>query len=523
MSIDYLSSTPVANIAQGRVEGLVADGALAFKGIPYARARRFMPPELHEGWSGIRAAQDFGASAPQTNASPPPGLPYVILAQIPRQQGASPLPPPPPESEDCQYLNIWTSALRDHGKRPVMVWLHGGFFYGGSGSTVDGSALAARGDVVVVSLNHRLNVFGFCDLREFGSEFAHSGNAGMLDIIAALRWIRENIEEFGGDPDRILVFGTSGGGMKTAFLMASPAAQGLFHRAAAQSGPGLRFMEPDRAREATALLFGALDLREGDVGALLDIPTERLLAGYHAVAAQLKPTRFIDLPCFAPVLDPELLPRHPFSPDAAPSTRAMPMILGWNAQEMSFFMGNDPEGFALDEDGFDARLEALFDAKADRIASLYRSEFPDAAPSARWIQAHTDYSVMLPVLAQADRRVEAASAPTFVYRLDFSSPALGGKLGALHTLEGNLLFNQPERDRALLGGGAGPVELARRMSSAWVEFAASGNPNGTQGALPDWPQFDLGRSPVMLFDTDCRIASNPGATFRQALAETLGA
>lgn len=514
------SSAPVAATTHGRVEGLVVDSALTFKGIPYARAQRFMPPVAPEAWAGVRPAASFGASALQTNANPPPGPPAVILPQISQPEGAPPPPPPPPESENCQYLNVWTSGLRDGGKRPVMVWLHGGFFYGGSGSTVDGSALAGRGDVVVVSVNHRLNVFGFCDLRDFGDEFAHSGNAGMLDIIAALEWVRDNIEEFGGDPERVTVFGTSGGGMKAAFLMASPVAKGLFHRVAAHSGPGLRFMEPERSRAATEMLFRELGLSSGDVGALLKMPSDRLLAAYHAVAAALRPARFTDLASFAPVIDPDLLPRHPFSPDAAPLTREVPMILGWNAQEMTFFMGNDPEGFELDEGGLEARMEALFASKAAEILSLYRAAFPGISPSQLWIQAYSDYSVMAPVIAQAERRVASQGAPTWLYRLDFQSPALGGKLGALHTLEGNLLFNQPQRGRALLGDGPEPVGLARVMSSAWVRFATEGDPNGAEG-LPAWPAFELSERGVMRFDTQCSAVSDPDADIRRAMSALL--
>ncbi len=515
-------SQPVADTASGKVRGSQRGYAMAFKGVPYARAERFMPPVPPESWSGVRDAAEFGASAPQTNANPPPGPPYVILPQIPRPAG-SPPPAPPPEAEQCQYLNIWTSALRDGGKRPVMVWLHGGFFYGGSGSTVDGAALAERGDVVVVSLNHRLNAFGFTYLADYSPEFAHSGNAGMLDIIAALAWIRDNIAGFGGDPDRIMVFGTSGGGMKTAFLMASPAAQGLLHRAAAQSGPGLRFMEPDKAREATDRLFAAVGLEQGDVRALQALPAERLLAGYHAVAAEMKPERFIDLSCFAPVLDPELLPHHPFAPDAAPLTRAIPMLLGWNAQEMSFFMGNDPAGFTLDEGGLEARLEGLFGAAAPELSQLYRAAYPGASPSRLWIQAHSDYSLMLPTIAQADRRVSAGGAATWLYRLDFQSPALGGKLGALHTLEGNLLFNQPGKGRALLGDGPEAGRLAEQMSSAWVNFAATGDPNGENEGLPAWPAYDPSSRPTMIFDAECRVEDDPFAQIRLALAPRLSA
>jgi para-nitrobenzyl esterase len=311
--------------------------------------------------------------------------------------------------------------------------------------------------------------------------------------------------------------------MKTAFLMASPTAEGLIHRAATQSGPGLRFMEPDRAREATAKLFAALDLAEGDVGALQSIPAAKLLAGFHAVAALMRAKRFIDLPCFAPVLDPEVLPHHPFAPDAARLTRPIPMILGWNAQEMSFFMGNDPEGFELDENGLEARMADIFGDAAAAMLPLYHAAYPDASPSRLWIQAHSDYSVMLPMIAQAERRVEADSAGTWLHRFDFQSPALGGKLGAMHTMEGNLLFNQPGPGRAVLGDGPEVAELARKMSSAWVAFAQSGDPNGGGTELPIWPAYDLARRQTMIFEGECRVEDDPVPELRAALAAHLAA
>lgn len=519
---------PVVETAQGRLTGLLgANGVASFRGVRYARAERFMPPQPPENWAGLRAASQFGASAPQTNASPPPGPPYVITAQIPRPDGAPPPPPPPPEDEACQFLNIWTAELGQQVRRPVMVWLHGGFFYAGSGSTIDGSALAASGEVVVVSLNHRLNAFGFTWLGDFDADFAHSGNAGMLDIMAALRWLKENIAAFGGDPDRITVFGTSGGGMKAAFLMASPAAAGLVQQAAAQSGPALRFMDVEQARRATHALFAALDLPQGDVRALQQVPSARLLAAYHSVAAQMPASRFIDLPCFAPVVDGEVLLQHPFSLDPAPQTRAIPMILGWNAQEMSFFMGTDPAGFTLDESGLEGRMQGLFGERAAGLLALYRQAYPQATPSRLWIQAHSDYSIMLPVMAQASRRAAAAGAhggaDSFVYRLDFQSPALGGKLGALHTMESNLLFNTPRAGRAVLGDGPGPALLAARMSTAWARFAHTGVPDSGLEGVPGWSRFDLAGQNVMVFDQECRIEGDPSAAVRAAMADMLDA
>jgi len=511
---------PVAETVQGKVRGVVGDGVIAFKGIRYARADRFMLPRAPESWAGVRDAAAYGALAPQSNPHPPAGPPYVITAQFPRPANAPP-PAKAEESEDCLFLNVWTAGLKDGRKRPVMVWLHGGFFYGGSGATGDGEALARRGDVVVVSLNHRLNAFGYMHLGDMGGgEFAHAGNAGMLDIIAALEWVRANIEAFGGDPGRVMVFGASGGGMKTSFLMASPRAEGLLHRAGVQSGPGLRFMERDAAAHATELFFAEVGVTPGDVAGLRALSVRQMLAGYHGVAAKLPPKRFIDLPCFAPVIDAELLPRHPFSPDAAPLTRPLPMLIGWNDQEMSFFMGNDPAGFELDEAGLRARLGQFLGDRADEAEAYYRRRYPEASPSRRYIQAFSDYSLMLPVLAQADRKAAAGGGAVYAYRFDRQSPALDGKLGALHTSEAPYIFDQVEKSAAMTGGDAAAKAMAKRMSAAWVRFAATGDPNGE--GLPHWPPYDAAKRPIMLLDDQCRVADDPDAAERALMAPLLG-
>lgn len=514
------TAEPIVETAAGRLRGTRANGCYVFRGIRYAVAGRFEPPRPAPSWAGVRDALAAGDSAPQTNANPPPGPPYVILAQLPRPAGATP-PPRIPESEDCLFLNVWTPALRDGRKRPVMLWLHGGFFYGGTGSTTDGSGIAGRGDAVVVSINHRLNAFGYTHFGDLaGGAFPHAGNAGMLDIVAALRWVRDNIEAFGGDPARVMVFGTSGGGMKTSFLMASPPARGLFARAGVQSGPGLRFMERDAASAVTERLLREVGLSSANAADLATMPAARLLAGYHAVAAAIKPTRFIDLPCFAPVIDPDWLPRHPFSPDAARQAASVPMLIGSNAQEMSFFWGNDPAAFTLDQAGYEARVRDFAGDRADAILAAYARAYPHATPARRYLQAFSDYSLALPVTAQADRHA-AAGGTTYAYRLDFQSPALGGKLGALHTLDGPLIFDTPEASRALLGPGDTPVRLARTMSEAWVRFAATGDPNGA--GLPQWPRYSLGARATMLFDERVVAVRDPNALARKTMAPLLRA
>jgi para-nitrobenzyl esterase len=514
-----MTSDPVVETTRGKWRGTVAGGVIAFKGVRYAVADRFMPPRPPEPWVDIKDALAFGAIAPQSNPNPPPGPPYVITAQFPRPANAPP-PAKAVESEDCLFLNVWTSTLDRSRKLPVMVWLHGGFFYAGSGNT-DGSALARRGDVVVVSLNHRVNAFGFCHLADHDRDFAHAGNAGMLDIVAALEWVRDNIERFGGDPARVMVFGASGGGMKTGFLMASPRAKGLIHRAGIQSGPSLRFMERDAARRATEMLFTELGLKSGDVAALKALPMERLLGGYHTVAAKLPAKRFIDLASFSPVIDPELLPRHPFSPDAAPLTHSIPMLIGWNAQEMSFFMGNDPAGFELDEGGLRERLGKFLGERTDEALGLYARLYPEATPSRRYIQAFSDYSLMLPVLAQADRKAAAGGAATYAYRLDRQSPALGGKLGALHTSEAPYVFDTVGASAVMTGDTPEAHALAKAMSGAWVRFAATGNPNGS--GLPQWPAYTAAARPIMLFGDSPHMANDPQFAERKLMAPLLGA
>ena len=508
------NTDPVVETRYGRLRGRSVDGVHVFKGVRYAVADRFMPPRPPQPWAGIIDAFEFGAIAPQTDPSPPPGLPPVILAHLPRSAG---LPPPPRESEDCLFLNVWAPA--SPGRRAVMVWLHGGFFHSGSGNGVDGTRLARAHDVVVVSLNHRLNVFGFCHLEDIaGPDYAFSGNAGMLDIIAALEWVREHIELFGGDPDRVMVFGTSGGGMKTSFLMGSPRARGLLHRAGIQSGPGLRFMERDAASAVTERLLAELGLDRKGIDSLRTFEPQRLLAAAHTVARSLPPARFIDLPTFAPVLDPQLLPCQPFSPRAAPDVAPIPVLCGWTAQEMTFFMGNDPQGFALDEEGLRSRFVRLFGERAGTAEALYRSEFPGASPGELYIQAYSDLSLMLPVIAHAERLADRGSGGTWLYRLDLRSPALGGRLGAVHTLETPLIFDTAGAN-PLTSGSDDALQLAAQMSAAWARFAQTGAPGGD--ALPDWPCYERTERRVMILDVRSRVESDPGWRRREFLAPML--
>lgn len=481
---------PIASTRSGRAFGLrdAVDGAadvLVFKGLPYgadSAPTRFLPPRPEAPWRGVRDATRFGTHAPQNGELAPGG-------------------------EDCLVLNVWTPALRDRAQRPVLVYIHGGAYNTGAGSDplYDGARLCRRGDVVVVTVNHRLNLFGYLYLGEFDACCADSGNVGQLDLIAALRWVREHAAEFGGDPGNVTVFGQSGGGAKIATLMAMPDAAGLFHRAMTMSGQQVTAAGPRAAAQRARVFLDALGLAPDRLDALRTLPIATLLQA----AKTRDPSRVEDMSLyFGPVLDGHRLPRHPFHPDAPPQSAGIPMLIGNTRDETRAFLGNDPANHALTWTQLPERLRRhqYVDLPVETVIAEYRRLHPDWTPSRIFFAATTAGRSWRGAVLEAEARARQG-APTWVYQLDFPSPLDDGRFGAMHTLDIPLVFDTIRQPGSRTGGGADAQRVSDAMSGALLAFARGGDPN--HPGLPHWPRYDLDRRATMLFDVDSRVENDP--------------
>jgi len=486
-------ASPVAKTKHGPIRGYVDDGILAFRGVRYGAdtgPRRFQPPVPPAAWTEVADANQYGAASPQ------------------RDRNAG------PTSEDCLFLNVWTPALRDGRKRPVMVYIHGGAYSNGSGSSplYDGVRLCKRGDVVVVTLNHRLNAFGYGYLARLAPELADSGNAGQLDLILALGWVRDNIAEFGGDPGKVMVFGQSGGGAKIATLMATPAAAGLFHRAATMSGQQVTASGPGNATQRTLAFLDALKLKPEQAAEARTLPAERLV---EALAAQDPVLGFGGL-YFGPVLDERSLKRHPFYPDAPAQSAGIPMIIGNTHDETRAFMGGDPKTFSLTWDELPARLtrEVMrVDILPEPVIAEYRRLYPHYSPSDVLFSATTAARSWRGAIIEAEERARAGT-PAFAYQLDY--PAAGERLRASHASDIQLVFDNLAKPGAT-ATGATAQPIADQMSEAFLAFARTGDPNCK--AIPKWEPYALPRRQTMVFNVPTALVDDPRGAERKLFAK----
>jgi para-nitrobenzyl esterase len=416
-------------------------------------------------------------------------------------------------SEDCLVLNVWTPALRDGAKRPVMVWMHGGGFalFNGSSPAYDGVRLCNRGDVVVVTLNHRLNVFGYLYLGDLAGAGA-AANCGQLDLIAALEWVRDNIGEFGGDPGNVTIFGESGGGAKVSTLMGMPSAQGLFHRAIIQSGPLLRGVAPDVANDQARRLLDRLSIPHDQPVRLRDLPAERLLEAFVALSAAGGMTGA----GFGPVVDGRTLPRSPFDPDATPLSANVPLIIGSNAHEMTIFNQN-PVLWSLAWEDLPARL-APFLAGGDsaHILAEFRRLRPNATPSQIYQAIASERFMGAGTKKLAERKAALNAAPVYLYHFTWETPIDNGRWGSAHALEIAFVFDNLARSTSFVGENP-PQALADRMSSCWIAFARTGDP--VNDLVQIWPRYDGSARPTMIFDRQTLIINDPGGAERELLAD----
>ena len=486
----------IASTSYGQLRGDLSDGLQIFRGVPFAKppvgALRFAAPEPPACWDGVREATAFGHGALQAESPVSQALAMEV----------------PDTDEDCLYLNIWTPGIE--GRRPVMVWIHGGAFVIGSGSQdlYNGAVVAARGDVVVVTINYRLGIFGFLRGQDIGGGgLSSTGNEAILDQVAALRWVREEIGNFGGDPANVTVFGESAGALSIATLLGMPSARGLFQKAVLQSGSANLVQTPEAATDVTRKILEHFNLTPERAAELRDVPAAALLEAQTTVTPRSGAGM-----AYMRVVDGETLPRSSFEAVAAAETAGIAILAGTCADEMKLFAFMDPGVFQLDEDGLAARAEAFAPGRGADVIATYRAareaRGEPVTPFETYQAMVTDVAMRFPVNRLAE--LQASHTPAvFTYLFTHKSPSLGGVLGACHAIDLPFVFGTYELSamKTFAGEGEEVALLSSRVMDAWLAFAKTGSP--AHEGLPVWPAYDSSRRATMLLGPECLVVDGP--------------
>ena len=489
----------------GSVRGLLKDGVQQFWCVPYGAptggANRFMPPQKPASWSGVKDLFEITFGAP---LAPGAEEPSPVVTALNRKG---------PESEDCLSVNVFTPGL-DNRARPVMVWMHGGGFTAGSGNYLlyDGTNLAKKEDVVVVSVNHRLNLFGFLHLADLGGEkWAGATNAGIQDLVAALAWVHDDIEAFGGDPSRVTIFGQSGGGGKTTTVMAMPSAKGLFHRAIAQSGSAFRGQTASDATDGAERYLAKLGLKRDQLDKLHELDTKTLQNAYYAEPR-------IERLANGPVIDGKILPRHQWDPTAPSYSANVPLIAG-SVETENGWVGPPP--FELSDaemlERFTKQLAGNDAAQGEKLLGLYKRTHPDLRNQMLWLAAESDDTRRWNAQELCRLKQEQRTAASYLYYFDWFSPVHNNRMGAYHTLDIPFVFYNMDIGASMTGSAQSRYALGHVMSAAWAAFARTGDPNHAD--MPKWPVFDVATYPTMVFGERVHVANDPNHEERLALAE----
>lgn len=503
------ANVAVTQTQSGKVRGYIHQGIYTYKGIPYAKAGRFEAPQPPDAWEGVRSSMTYGPVSPLM--TPTTRVQDESEFVFHHDWGYT--------NEDCLRLNVWTPAINDGKKRPVMFWIHGGGYTAGSSQELpsyDGEAISKKGDVVLVSVNHRLNILGFLDLSEYGDKYKASANASFYDLIAALQWVKANAASFGGDPDNVTIFGQSGGGGKVTALMSSPLAKGLFHKAIVQSGVWSEYQDQSVSKRIGSAVLNELGLIPSQVDSIKNVPYEKLVAAGNKAIAKVREQLTTEGKIsgsglgamlrlgWSPTIDGKFLTHQPGDPQSLANAAQVPLLIGSTKNEFMASLRNPSlrNGTEAEVKEF---LQKQWKDKTDAYIAAVRKAYPnDTRPTDLM---DVDAFFRPGMVAQANAKSAAGTTPVYMYLFTWQSPVLDGVYKALHCMEIPFTMNNIARCEEMTGGGRDAYTLADKMSQAWINFARSGNPN--HKGLPNWPTYNEQTGATMMFDVTPTVRNHP--------------